>query len=1036
MSHFCPQCHAPVAGERLEGLCAACFFLSAGDVVGTGAPVRGREIARGGMGIVYEARQEEPARTVAMKMLQPRWSGHEEVRERFRREAQAMASLEHPAILPVYEVGETDGLPWFTMTLASGGSLAARISNFQGEWRKAAELMARLARALGFAHERGVLHRDLKPGNILFDAEERCYLADFGLAKHLDGEEGSGLLTLDAHVLGTPNYLAPELAAGTTRAATTASDIYSLGAVLYELLGGSPPHQDPHLTSLLRRVADETPPSLAACDPAPPRDLRAICEKAMSRDVDRRYATARELAEDLERFVRGEAVLARSAGIVESAWRACRRHPVAATLAGTVVLLLTLMAAGSMLAVMRISRAEREALAARDHAESEARHSQLSAAEGVRRARQPRFRMRALDLVIGAAASNEDEEMRVGRRSEAIANLAFPDMRQHALPDAEPGWSLATVSPGHEFYAWRGKTGWRVTSGRTDTLVSQAASQGKPLCLSRNGRWLAIALGDNRGWELWDLSKPEAKLNATRPGHPEDISDDGTLAAFYHQRQHADGTMVAQVCETATGRTRFQLTFPQVSLKMRFNADASLCAVAPSSYLNESNFPYSVRLHRCTNGSVARVLSEGMTNCVWSMAWSRDGTLLAAGERGGAALIWNTTTGNPRHLLRGTGSDMWLMAFSEDGRHLATVSDDQILSVYDVTGGTPVARGYEWIPQGVPQMAWSAVNPHVFGPISIDGTNTLVRLDPGAFETFSAPDSHGRSLGIAISPDGHWLAVGDSRHARLWNLRGEKRESRTFAPGLWNDFAFSPDGLWLYGAGEPGVVRWEMNAEGIVESTRHALLPAGRHNTVALDASGALLVAEAAGTGKAGMVQSPADAKPVRRDVPCTRNNAWVTVTQDGRFMAAASASGVEVTRITTGKKLHGQKKPALWAAFSPDGQWLVIGRERYEIWRTADWKLAQVLDMRTIDPAQARASFTPDGRWLATAHPFGKISLWSVPEWRRVAILESPNGQPVGRFAFSRDLTRLCIASTSGVIETWDLQKLQADLKKRGLEW
>lgn len=1035
MSRLCPQCQAPVADERLEGLCAACFFLSAGDAVETGAPVRGREIARGGMGIVYEAQQAEPARTVAMKMLQPRWSGHDEVRERFRREARAMASLEHPAILPVYEVGETDGLPWFTMTLASGGSLAARIADFKGEWGQAARLMARLARALAFAHARGVLHRDLKPGNILFDAEGRCHLADFGLAKHLDGDHGSALLTLDAHVLGTPNYLAPELAAGTTRTATTASDIYSLGAVLYELLSGSPPHQEPHLAALLRRVADETPPSLAACDPVPPRDLRAICERAMSRDVERRYATAREVAEDLERFVRGEAVLARSAGILESAWRACRRHPVAATLAGAVVLLLILMAAGSMLAVMRISRAEQEALAARDRAEAEARHSQLSAAEGIRRARQPRFRMRALDLVKGAAAANEDEDMRVGRRSEAIANLAFPDMRQHAMPDAEPGWSLAAVSPGHEFYAWRGKTGWRVTNGRTEAPVSQSPTPGKPLCLSRNGRWLAVASPDHARWQLWDLSKAKAHLHATLPGHPEDISDDGSLAAFYHQHQHADGSVFAEVRETATGLSRFQLTFPQVSLKMRFNADASLCAIAPSSYLNESDFPYSVRLHRCTDGTVARVLSEGMTNCVWCMAWSRDGTLLAAGERGGAALIWNTSTGNPRHLLRGTGSDMWLMAFSEDGRHLATVSDDQILSVHDVTGGTVVARGYEWTPHGVPRMAWSAVHPNVFGPVSIDASNTLVQLNAGAFETFSAPDSHGRALGIAISPDGRWLAVGDSRHARLWSLH-DKRESRTFATGLWNDFAFSPDGRWLYGAGEPGVVRWEMNAEGVMAATRHMLLPAGPHNTLALNADGSLLVAEAEGTGTTGVVSFPANPQPVRCDIPCTRHVAWIALTQDGRLMAAASRSGVEVADLSSGKRVHEQKKAARVAAFSPDGCWLVLGRERYEIWRTADWTLAQVLDMRTIDPAQARAAFTPDGRWLATAHPFGKISLWSVPEWRRSAILESPNGQPVGRFAFSRDLTRLCIASTSGVIETWDLRKLQADLKKWGLDW
>lgn len=1025
----CPICQTPFPEGRLEGLCPACF-LSAADELPSQELVRGREIARGGMGIVFEAEQQEPRRTVAMKMLLPRWCEDAEVRERFRREAAAMASLEHPAILPVYEVGETDGLPWFTMKLAARGSLATRIAEQRGEWQRIARLVARLAGALAFAHERGVLHRDVKPGNILFDDEDACYLADFGLAKDLSMAEAG--LTMEAQMLGTPHFLAPELASGAARTATTASDIYSLGAVLYELLSGHPPHQDDHLPALLRRVADERPASLSQCLPCPPRDLIAVCEKAMAREPEHRYATARELAQDLTRFVRSEPVLARQAGKVEALWRWCARHPAVAALLALVMALLVFIAAGSMVAVVRITHEEQKAIAARDEAEASSRRSKLAAAEGLRRARQPRFRDHALDRVMEAGAPDEDNEMRVNRRAEAMAIFAYPELHEHSLPITDAGWSLAVVSSGHEFYAWRGKEGWRVTRGRDGAVTSQSPTQGSPHLLSRDGRWLAVMLAE--GWQLWDVSKPEARLHDTLPGYPEDLSDDGQLVAFYHQQRVGDGMVFAEVRETFNNTTRFKLTFPQVSVKIRFNADASLCAVAPSSYLNDSDFPYTVRLHRSHDGSVERELSAGMKNCIWSMAWSRDGSLLAAGERGGATLIWNTLTGNPRHLLRGAGTDMWLLAFSEDGRFLSSISSDRLLSVFDVMSGLPVARGHEWVPVGVPRMFWSAAEPSVFGPISIDGRNTFVRVDLGAFDSFTTPDSHGSVQGIAVSPDKRWLVVGDSRHARVWSTAG-KREWRLLAKGLWNDFTFSADGRWLYGSGEPGVAQWQVNEQGVIESSRQDLIVGGSHHSLALSALGDVLATDAGHRSVVHVIRRPAAEMQVS-DLKHQRHASSLSLTRDGKLLAAASAGGVSVWRTETGEVLHQQKQPALWATFSPDGTWLVLGRGRYEVWRTSDWSRVHTLDMRSIDPVQARADFTPDGRSLATAHAFGRIGLWSVTDWKRYALIESPNSQPVGRFCFTPDQTRLYIASSSGVVETWDLRQLEDELKNIGLAW
>ncbi len=269
----CSRCGKPLVEPRLDGVCPACLWteifsepVDGGGTDTSGAkpariglvPIPGHEvreeIARGGMGIVYRARQLEPPRTVALKMLLPHQSGSEQMRERFRLEAQAIAALDHPAILPVYQVGEQDGLPWFTMKLAVGGSLAARRGEFAGRWREIAELLVTLAHAVQFAHERGVLHRDLKPGNILFDEAGRPYVSDFGLAKMAGAESN---LTRSVDFLGTPHYAAPEVAAGSARNATTASDIYSLGAILYELLAGRPPFEAEGVPALLKKIAEE-----------------------------------------------------------------------------------------------------------------------------------------------------------------------------------------------------------------------------------------------------------------------------------------------------------------------------------------------------------------------------------------------------------------------------------------------------------------------------------------------------------------------------------------------------------------------------------------------------------------------------------------------------------------------------------------------------------------------------------------------------------------------------------------------------------
>src|SRR5215470_10402493 len=361
---ICRNCGAKILSDAPEGLCSGCVLeaaigISSDAVADVASPQRDKqasqkatlaaellgelgeyelleEVGRGGQGVVFRARQKSLNRIVALKVIRlGQWASKAHLR-RFRLEAEAAARLEHPGIVPIHDVGERDGSCYFSMKFVEGGQLDAVAKREPMPIRRDAELIAKIARTVHYAHEHGILHRDIKPGNILLDRKGEPHLTDFGLARLVESES-SVTQTLD--VLGTPSYMAPEQAVGNNAAVSSATDVYGLGAVLYQLLTGQPPFAGGTTYETIKLLLDTEPRQPRVLNPKIDRDLSTICLKCLEKDPQRRYASALALAEDLDRWLKQEPIQARHTGIFTRGRKWVRRNPTSALLAASLVAL-------------------------------------------------------------------------------------------------------------------------------------------------------------------------------------------------------------------------------------------------------------------------------------------------------------------------------------------------------------------------------------------------------------------------------------------------------------------------------------------------------------------------------------------------------------------------------------------------------------------------------------------------------------------------------------------------------------------------
>src|SRR5262245_16113713 len=477
------------------------------------------QLGRGGMGAVFKARHRRLNRTVALKVvLSGRFASPAEL-QRFRNEAEAVAALDHPHIVPIYEVGEHEGQPYFTMRFLEGGSLGQRPKTnptpSPGDQKDAARLVASVARAVHHAHQRGILHRDLKPANILLDADGRPHVTDFGLAKKIEGGPG---VTLSNAVVGTPCYMAPEQAAGRKGELTTATDVYGLGAMLYELLTGRPPFQADTPLETLRQVVESPPERPSQRQPKVDRDLELVCLKCLEKDPARRYGSAAALAEDLERWSSGVPVTVRTPGV----WRRCvawaRRRPVLAVLAGVsaVAVLALAAAAVGLVFSLQMRDAARQEMGLRAEADQQRTSAEQARALAkgylygaqlnlAQRAWQENRLPRAVELLEGQRPAPGEEDLR-GFEWHYLWRLCHGELM--TLPGQQDGATCVRWGPDGGRLASGGKDGlvrvWDARTGQAVWTLEGHAPDVLSLCFSADGKLLASSGAIDRTVKVWD----------------------------------------------------------------------------------------------------------------------------------------------------------------------------------------------------------------------------------------------------------------------------------------------------------------------------------------------------------------------------------------------------------------------------------------------------------------------------------------------------------------------------------------------------
>jgi WD40 repeat protein len=1012
------------------------------------------EIARGGMGVVYKARQVSLNRTVALKMVLAGQFASPADLQRFRTEAEAAAHLDHPHIVPVYEVGEWQGQHYFSMKLVDGNNLTQHLPRLLHDPRATAQLMATIARAVHYAHQRGILHRDLKPANVLLDSHGHPFVTDFGLAKRIEGDVR---LTQSGAIVGTPSYIPPEQAQG-QKGLSTAADTYSLGAILYELLTGQPPFRAATSIDIILQVLEREPERPSTLKPTVDGDLETICLKCLEKDPARRYSSAEALAEELERWLKGEPITARPVGRAERLWRWCRRNPVVAGLSAAVVLVAALGFVGVLgqwqVAVDEERQAnenaaqahekEQEARAERDEADRQRKevrkaNEQLQAAQGqLRRTlyhsqmQLARSALEANDIprVRELLDANRPKEGQLDLRGfewDYLRRAGHTDLLTAVVhPGARLGASLAIAMP-VLCYSPDGKrlaSSWSkvvrvhdVETGKEVWAASQYGAMSVPiLTYSPDGKYLlATTLFANQGGTLLNPGQfppsisllPAIKLLNAQTGREVRALAPAYLVsvAFSSKSQEivtlsSDTSLQKDVqldwWDVETGKKL--RTLPLAGTKL----DAGLLLAFHLSHDGEHLLvpkPHEIRLIRTATGEEVRTFKieqpfltalSGNDNRLASL--SLDGMLTAWDVQSGQQLFRRPAKHSGERGLSTSHVPTFNLTFSADGDQLA-ISWDQRIRLLDARTGGDEAL--------------------------FQGHQTLIN-------------------GVTFSPDGQRIAaVALDGQLRIWNVRPMDAPFQLGWPNFELQYPrLSPDGQFL-----AGNVKKKKEIKVVEVATRREVLtiPSSATDLVlSPDGSQLAFTNQVDAETQAGQIQVWNVRAGQQRTALSLPNGlslyGTLAFSPDGERLAfSADASGCtaeEVNKVwdlRSGKELlslAGKGRQPL--AFSPDSQRLAFG------WQDAAGTAVEVriwdLEQRQMTATLKAHSplrhlvFRPDGKRLAGAGRSGDdAELWDLVKGEHVRLLEGHH--EVVALAFSRDGKRLATADFHGLVKIWDAQ-------------
>ena len=995
-SYSCLHCGTVLPANTPEGLCPTCLLGRGLDWVATARnspavealtetpcpanPVAGtklryfgdyelvEEIARGGMGVVFKARQLSLNRLVALKLISAGTLATPDLVKRFKAEAEAAASLTHPNIVPIYEIGEHEGQHYFSMGLIEGPNLrealAARANsevrtgqseiresatpaNSAYEPKAAAELLATIAGAVHYAHQRGVLHRDLKPGNILLDANGQPHLTDFGLAKLVQKES---TLTLTYAVLGTPAYMSPEQARGDTRAVTTATDVYGLGAVLYEMLTGTPPFGGGTSAETIRQVLDKEPRRPSFWNPAVDRDLETICLKCLEKDPERRYRSGEALADDLNRWLRREPIVARPVTRFERARKWVRRRPAVAALLTTSTLLLVTLALGAT----------------------------------------------AYSIHLNTVRNRLEDNLYVAETANAFAAWERGSV-------SLPRKLLDRQLPDRRGFEWH----YLDALSRPQTLFTFGGELSPVfgLACSPDGRLVAAAHQDGRTRLLDLLARREMECVNQVAGYSIAFSPDGKrLAGFV-----AGGMAVWDIESHTVVTNAFDNTPHQAAggVGVAWSPDGRLIATTSSPRLYAVTPAGRILLWDAATCRQLFAL-EGHAANAWKLAFSPDSRSLATPHADGTIILWDLASRKQVKTFRRHGNIVACVQFSPDGQWLASASMDETVRLWRVNGDEQIPLGSHARP--VDSVAFSH-DGRWLASGARDHTAKLWDLVNLTNAPVTLRGHTGRIWSTVFTPDSQTLVTGSvDGTVKLWDIR-RLRTQRVQTDNVTSlGTVFSPDG------------RFNARPKGPPGGATHGRFPyAGRSEDTGVEIREvkserlvATLPAFRASFSSQGAIATVSRVKGFslwtgpsferRTDVPSDATlDGAVLFSPDGRWLALAQEVG----------------------AF--DG--VALPASGIEIRETAHWRRQGTWQLSSSPTNSFRDfCFSPDGRFLGASCNDGAVRVLEVRSFRLYPIPIRPSLHAF-RVAWLPLTHTLCIGSLDGLVHLWNLDTQQTEV-------